>query len=550
MVLAATMVVSGLFFAPAYAEESGKTEGDDIEYTDIVTEHIAKEYEEVIDIYSMDDLVMALGDSNVSRISDTEVELINDIEFLGTRIVVLAFYMTKVTVDFNGFVCDGAVAFRVFEGHLTVTDSSGRNAGGICASVLEYDGMEYYCRPLAVRGGQLTIESGRYTGYFASVIGYTGNLLIQGGVFEKYGDEDIPICAVLIYEEMSSAKITGGEFNGGLFGVLFTRESGDGVDADNPIPLEISGGTFTTTVELYGAVGFENRVSASYPDVGDLLAEYYGYLPSDTYQDNAGDTYYSYTSRNVVVRMIGVEGFVYRLYSKALDREPDPVGLVNWVNLLKSKTISGAEAAYGFLCSAELTNRNLSDEAFVTLLYNVLLNRAPDPVGMEAWLSALETGASRKYVIAGLANSQEWKGLCAEYQIEPGSFSSDEPRDQNLMVTAFVQRLYTLCLNRSADVPGLNYWTSELVKKSQDCAHVAYGFFFSKEFFAKNLTNADYVEVLYQVLLGRGSDPVGRAAWVAQLDDGKSRLEVFNGFVNSEEFDAICVEYGLVRGEI
>lgn len=242
--------------------------------------------------------------------------------------------------------------------------------------------------------------------------------------------------------------------------------------------------------------------------------------------------------------------FVYRLYSKVLQREPDTTGLLNWVKQLNEKTISGSDAAYGFFFSPELTKRNLTNEEFVTLLYNTFFDRNPDTGGMKTWLSALESGASRKYVFSGFANSQEWKNLCAGYGIEPGSYTSDEPRDQNLKVTAFVQRLYNLCLNRGADVDGLNNWTKALNSQSQDGAHVAYGFFFSQEFIGRKLSNADYVEVLYEVLLGRGSDPAGKANWVKQLDAGTERMDIFRGFVHSQEFDKICADYGIVRGTI
>ena len=177
-------------------------------------------------------------------------------------------------------------------------------------------------------------------------------------------------------------------------------------------------------------------------------------------------------------------------------------------------------------------------------------NREPDAAGKQTWLNALENGASRKYVFAGFANSKEWKSLCDLYKILPGTYASDEPRDQNIEVTAFVQRLYTLCLNRKADAAGINNWTAALNNRTQDGAHVAYGFFFSSEFTNRKLSNGDYVEILYKVLLGRSSDSKGKAGWVAQLKAGKSRLEIFRGFAHSQEFEKICAEYGIVRGTV
>lgn len=111
-----------------------------------------------------------------------------------------------------------------------------------------------------------------------------------------------------------------------------------------------------------------------------------------------------------------------------------------------------------------------------------------------------------------------------------------------------MQRRYTLCLNRKADAAGIYNWTSALNSKSQGGAHVAYGFFFSAEFTNRKLSNEDYVEVLYEALLGRGSDSTGKADWVAQWKAGTNRMDVFRGFVHSQEFDGICAQYGITRG--
>ena len=504
-------------------------------------------------VNDMDDLVTELGASNVSRISDTEIKLINDVQFSDYDVLSLVFTMPELILDFNGNTCNGLISFTVESGSVTLLDSSGNHSGGIRGGKVDAGESGTYAPScLDVVGGSLTIKAGTYSGCSQSVFATEGNLAIHGGIFEESSDnEGFGFLAVVCSAGLTSARITGGEFSGDLYAMLCYREPIFEPEKSMPNPLKISGGSFSCTESGYGAITYQDNQTSGYPDINEILAISCTFVPSNIYEDGFMDTYNSFTAMNVSVEMgAGVEGFVYRMYSMALGREPDPNGYTSWVNQLKAKTISGSDAAFGFFFSSELANRNLSNKEFITLLYNVFLNRTPDDVGMQAWLSALESGASRKYVFAGFANSQEWKGLCADCGIAPGSFCSDEPRDQNIKVTAFAQRLYTLCLNRNADVPGLNYWTDALVKKTQDGAHVAHGFFFSAEFTGRNLSNADYVEVLYQVLLGRGSDSTGRANWVAQLESGKSRLEIFKGFVHSAEFDAICKDYGITRGSI
>lgn len=45
----------------------------------------------------------------------------------------------------------------------------------------------------------------------------------------------------------------------------------------------------------------------------------------------------------------------------------------------------------------------------------------------------------------------------------------------------------------------------------------------------------------------RGSDPIGKAGWVNQLNSGSSRYDVFNEFVGSQEFMGVCNSYEIVR---
>lgn len=117
----------------------------------------------------------------------------------------------------------------------------------------------------------------------------------------------------------------------------------------------------------------------------------------------------------------GVTAFVTRMYQQTLNRQPDPQGLASWVNGLKSGELSGADVARNFIFSQEFTNKNLSNEQFLNVMYKAFFNRAPDPGGYSGWLAELKSGKSREYVLAGFVNSQEFNNLCQEYGINLGS---------------------------------------------------------------------------------------------------------------------------------
>ena len=243
-----------------------------------------------------------------------------------------------------------------------------------------------------------------------------------------------------------------------------------------------------------------------------------------------------------------VAAFVYRMYRVCLLREPDEGGLQNWVNELKRGARTGAEVAYGFFDSAEMRNRNLSNADFVERCYEGIMGRASDAAGKQYWIQKLEQGMSRKTVISGFTGSKEFAQLCAYYGINRGSYQSDEPRDKNDGITGFVCRLYTKMLGRTYDPDGLNTWCGKILSNptKENVLNVALdGFMHSREFLDKNLSDIEFVKVLYRTFLGREYDAAGLADWTGRLASGVSRDQVAAGFAYSQEFAQIMASYGL-----
>ena len=107
-------------------------------------------------------------------------------------------------------------------------------------------------------------------------------------------------------------------------------------------------------------------------------------------------------------------------------------------------------------------------------------------------------------------------------------------------VTTFVNRMYQNCFERTPDVSGYNAWKNVLVNHIAGGKTVASGFFSSTEFQNLSLTNTEYVIRLYHTMMGREPDSTGLAAWVNALNNGSTRLTVFNGFADSQEFANVC----------
>lgn len=241
-----------------------------------------------------------------------------------------------------------------------------------------------------------------------------------------------------------------------------------------------------------------------------------------------------------------LRAFVIRLYEDALQRNSYDESEINyWYTALKNGEKTGAETAQGFFFSDEFKNKNLSDEAYVDVLYKVMFDREADQGGKENWLSVLQNGMSREYVYRGFSDSDEFSNVCSQYGVVQGTVTLGSYRDQNEGVTAFVNRLYNKLLDRQGEDAGIENWCKTILTKSDTTENVAYGFVFSQEFSNRNTSNVDFVKIMYRTFLDREYDEAGLNDWVSQLEAGTDREQVFRGFARSTEFHNLMQSYGV-----
>lgn len=224
---------------------------------------------------------------------------------------------------------------------------------------------------------------------------------------------------------------------------------------------------------------------------------------------------------------------IYRLYRATLDRGPDQAGHFAWTTQLAENRADLRTIAGSFLGSVEFRNLygNTSDTAFVTLLYNNVLGRAPDAAGLAGWVDRLQSGADRTTVVLGFSESTEFiratDAAALDYSRSAYQMAwSDE-----------VYRLYQATLGREPDIGGLRGWAAVLAEGAGLRAIVP-GFLNSTEFrnLYGNTSDAVFVTLLYQNVLGRAPDAAGLAGWLARMQAGLDRAGVVLGFAESVEF--------------
>ncbi len=146
---------------------------------------------------------------------------------------------------------------------------------------------------------------------------------------------------------------------------------------------------------------------------------------------------------------------------------------------------------------------------------------------LETWLDA-----DPSQVIGG---SYENLGFLAR----PASKALPPPAEvtSGLAIRDQVMRLYLAYFLREPDVVGLHHWVTNR-RNGMSLQQISDAFAASPEFIGRygSLSNAEFIELVYQNVMGRGSDGSGREYWTGRLASGLSRGGMMIGFSESPEF--------------
>lgn len=237
-------------------------------------------------------------------------------------------------------------------------------------------------------------------------------------------------------------------------------------------------------------------------------------------------------------------GQLYAVYEGLLNRAPDALGIEDWAEARESGA-SLQQIVDSFLHSGEYTLQFGSVDAesnagFVEELYQGVLNRASDPGGQNNWVAALSNGTSRADVALGFVLSAEHVAS-VQGAIAAGVFVPNFEASQSA-------RFYHGLLDRAPDAQGLQDWTRAL-ESGASLSSIGASFLGSGEYQAKfgGLSDDAFVESLYLNSLGRTADPAGKASWLASLSGGATRADVAVGITQSAEAEshlALAIQQG------
>lgn len=225
-----------------------------------------------------------------------------------------------------------------------------------------------------------------------------------------------------------------------------------------------------------------------------------------------------FTDTNLALDIDGVAGRAYRIYEAAFNRTPDPVGLGFWIEKMDDGA-SVAQVSQGFINSAEfqaMYGPDLSNDQFILLLYENVLNRAPDQAGYDYWNFVMAQGVSRADVLA---------------------YFSESPENIAKVAPLIVNGILYIPYDGDVAIASLQAWFAELAgeePKVEDSSFLVNSDHYSS-FYGDTLSSQEFVNLLYDHVLNREPDAVGFQHWLDALSDGLGQDDVLEYFNISPE---------------
>lgn len=192
------------------------------------------------------------------------------------------------------------------------------------------------------------------------------------------------------------------------------------------------------------------------------------------------------------------------------------VAVNNQLSLLDSIVLHDDDQIAVWALSANPDAATTANEHWVRRVYNDLLHRDADEVGLVYFTSMLGQGESRAQAVTEIEQSAEYRN-------------------------AVIEHLFVQYLHRDADSAGQQAFLAMLAHGAT-LDDVARAILASPEYYQRaGGGNAAYLSHLYSDVLGREIDSTGAAAWGQKLNSGESRASIADRILHSQEADTLLV---------
>jgi hypothetical protein len=249
--------------------------------------------------------------------------------------------------------------------------------------------------------------------------------------------------------------------------------------------------------------------------------------------------------------------FVARVYENAFGRAPDAAGLAHWVKQLQGGSSRGEILVAISESQEHVKSQDGAVKNGVWTLSEGAEQRGTagaDTIKVASLPARVDGGAGTDKVVFTV-NFADVKILSADKGFEvigtKGGQSASLSNVEHLVfgdgtelkldtsaTSAKLVRLFDAAFDRPGDIAGLSGWANALSEGKASLASIADAFVKSAEFasrFGANLSDAGFVQAVYENAFGRSAEPAGLAGWVKAIGEGKSRGDVLTAIAESAE---------------
>ncbi|MBP5492703.1 MAG: DUF4214 domain-containing protein [Clostridiales bacterium] len=427
----------------------------------------------------------------------------------------------SITLDLNGHVLtDTSTSMYVLAitsgATFTVKDSSAAANGKF--SYVATSGIYASCGFFTLESG--TLESG--SAFVVSV--YEGGITVNGGTINALNTKGYALYT--FNQNGPFINVNGGTINSSGYGVAFSDCSGS---------FTMTGGTINAALFGLSTNGMNKNAVKMTLSGGTISSNTIGvYIPSGDMTISGGTVtgetavYIKSGSLTIVGGTLNGTGDAkgYQYYGKGAYPTGDALVVDNcgYPNGAPKVIISGGT----------FTSKNAKD------------------VGTYAYGSGNSPVSG--FISGGVFSKPVEEANCAAgyYPITnpDGTYGvSNAPKTSDPSFADFVERLYNVALGRESEQAGKDFWVGKVSSGELTGGDCARFFLTSEEFHGRNLSDEEFLRIVYKTFFDRDPDAEGYAFWLDQLKNGgMTKDDVITGFIESPEWCNLCASYGVKSG--
>lgn len=234
--------------------------------------------------------------------------------------------------------------------------------------------------------------------------------------------------------------------------------------------------------------------------------------------------------------------FIDELYMGVYGNTASEDDKTSYTDRLMTRNLTAAEVAYEVIARKEANAPSENEEAYVKMLYRALLGLSDEEMDagrIEKYVECIQAGMSRDRVFADLVTLTEFDYRCYDFDVDTGTVNDIRKlnglnlksynRDSD--VTYSVIRIFYAMLDRKPEPEELKGLCSRLLSGQVKESDIVMTVYESEEFGARNLSNEELLDVLYEVTQTGKINEVARYMWLKLMQTGSvSRKDVVMEF--------------------